>query len=123
MCCVLTWFFVFSSRRRHTRCALVTGVQSVLFRSKRLLTTCQRRRWRTPQRGDGGALRRPLQAFLGSGLGLIEPRRSNGIDVQVGRRAIEQAGGTQLGQALIELVADRAELRIDRKSTRLNSSH
>src|SRR3546814_20666066 len=25
--------FVFSSRRRHTRCALVTGVQRVLFRS------------------------------------------------------------------------------------------
>src|SRR3546814_19990559 len=28
------WFF-FSSRRRHTRCALVTGVQRVLFRSDR----------------------------------------------------------------------------------------
>src|SRR3546814_7643255 len=24
----LMWFFVFSSRRRHTRCALVTGVQT-----------------------------------------------------------------------------------------------
>src|SRR3546814_4204048 len=30
MCC-----FFFSSRRRHTRCALVTGVQTVLFRSYR----------------------------------------------------------------------------------------
>src|SRR3546814_8933374 len=27
-------FFCFSSRRRHTRCALVTGVQRVLFRSR-----------------------------------------------------------------------------------------
>src|SRR3546814_10561460 len=27
------YFFFFSSRRRHTRCALVTGVQTVLFRS------------------------------------------------------------------------------------------
>src|SRR3546814_2071702 len=26
-------FFFFSSRRRHTRCALVTGVQTLLFRS------------------------------------------------------------------------------------------
>src|SRR3546814_8780071 len=26
--------FFFSSRRRHTRCALVTGVQTVLFRSR-----------------------------------------------------------------------------------------
>src|SRR3546814_374509 len=27
------YYFFFSSRRRHTRCALVTGVQRVLFRS------------------------------------------------------------------------------------------
>src|SRR3546814_2981138 len=27
------FIFFFSSRRRHTRCALVTGVQTVLFRS------------------------------------------------------------------------------------------
>src|SRR3546814_12151412 len=26
--CNLCWFFFFSSRRRHTRCALVTGVQT-----------------------------------------------------------------------------------------------
>src|SRR3546814_5567125 len=32
--CFVHFFFFFSSRRRHTRCALVTGVQSVLFRSK-----------------------------------------------------------------------------------------
>src|SRR3546814_1399507 len=30
----LCLFFCFSSRRRHTRCALVTGVQRVLFRSR-----------------------------------------------------------------------------------------
>src|SRR3546814_7413496 len=29
----LFFLFFFSSRRRHTRCALVTGVQRVLFRS------------------------------------------------------------------------------------------
>src|SRR3546814_8619834 len=28
------WLFLFSSRRRHTICALVTGVQRVLFRSE-----------------------------------------------------------------------------------------
>src|SRR3546814_20487622 len=26
--CALLWFFVFASRRRHTKCALVTGVQT-----------------------------------------------------------------------------------------------
>src|SRR3546814_8968366 len=30
----LNFCFFFSSRRRHTRCALVTGVQTVLFRSQ-----------------------------------------------------------------------------------------
>src|SRR3546814_1858434 len=30
---LLLCIFFFSSRRRHTRCALVTGVQRVLFRS------------------------------------------------------------------------------------------
>src|SRR3546814_1690383 len=31
---ILSRFFFFSSRRRHTRCALVTGVQLLLFRSR-----------------------------------------------------------------------------------------
>src|SRR3546814_1228221 len=30
----------FSSRRRHTRCALVTGVQRVLFRSVQKMVAC-----------------------------------------------------------------------------------
>src|SRR3546814_13112181 len=33
MLSVVSVVFFFSSRRRHTRCALVTGVQTVLFRS------------------------------------------------------------------------------------------
>src|SRR3546814_2635057 len=33
MYCIFVFVFFFSSRRRHTRCALVTGVQTVLFRS------------------------------------------------------------------------------------------
>src|SRR3546814_19643008 len=32
-CYLGPWFVFFSSRRRHTSCALLTGVQSVLFRS------------------------------------------------------------------------------------------
>src|SRR3546814_2555515 len=28
VCSCVIWFFFFSSRRRHTRCALVTGVQT-----------------------------------------------------------------------------------------------
>src|SRR3546814_15870978 len=35
--CLLLLYFFFSSIRRHTSCALVTGVRRVLFRSNRLL--------------------------------------------------------------------------------------
>src|SRR3546814_1857481 len=40
-------FFFFSSRRRHTRCALVTGVRRVLFRSLRACRgpCCKRARY------------------------------------------------------------------------------
>src|SRR3546814_8409786 len=40
MVCLNLWFFFFSSRRRHTRCALVTGVQTCalpIYRASKLL--------------------------------------------------------------------------------------
>src|SRR3546814_3921029 len=45
--CDIHSFFFFSSRRRHTRCALVTGVQTVLFRSagSGAKRRCFARRW------------------------------------------------------------------------------
>src|SRR3546814_5299333 len=42
---MLVWLFFFSSRRRHTRCALVTGVQ-----------TCALPIWRQGQVGEAGQL-------------------------------------------------------------------
>src|SRR3546814_760435 len=39
MCFLICVVFFFSSRRRHTRCALVTGVRRVLFRSRVLRFT------------------------------------------------------------------------------------
>src|SRR3546814_15130134 len=54
--------FFFSSRRRHTRCALVTGVQTVLFRS--------RRRARPRRPGAGAGQHRPQRpAGPGGGRG------------------------------------------------------
>src|SRR3546814_3025389 len=35
------FFFVFSSRRRHTRCALVTEFRRVLFRSEETSVACR----------------------------------------------------------------------------------
>src|SRR3546814_11532224 len=42
MWCVDCVFFFISSRRRHTRCALVTGVQRVLFRSPQVVSPSRR---------------------------------------------------------------------------------
>src|SRR3546814_6421682 len=49
LCICLGLLFFFSSRRRHTRCALVTGVQRVLFRSPE---RAEPRTLQDPQGGD-----------------------------------------------------------------------
>src|SRR3546814_3152122 len=71
--------FVFSSRRRHTRCALVTGVQAVLFRSEvvdadggdaRPGSALRRRggsRHRRFRRGCGRGFRPSYRGFRGRG--------------------------------------------------------
>src|SRR3546814_5460258 len=41
---IVSWFFLFSSRRRHTRCALVTGVQTCALPISR---RDDRRKWST----------------------------------------------------------------------------
>src|SRR3546814_16545883 len=53
---VVEIYFFFSSRRRHTRCALVTGVQTVLFRSTSPgpSPNISGSGWRTRRRNTGG---------------------------------------------------------------------
>src|SRR3546814_1894491 len=45
-------FFVFSSRRRHTRCALVTGVQTCALPICGLSSSAKRRRWQVKPRSS-----------------------------------------------------------------------
>src|SRR3546814_4609909 len=116
--CVL--FFFFSSRRRHTRCALVTGVQTCalpISADAVLLGAMGLPEVRYP---DGREISpqvdlrelwglfagvRPIRAIAGAPLPLADARAA-GIDFVLVR---EQTEG---------LFAAR-----DRKSTRLNSSH
>src|SRR3546814_2203468 len=59
-------FFFFSSRRRHTRCALVTGVQ-----------TCALPIWRRARRAGTGAVRAGARDRLGTRAGgLLDPDRA-----------------------------------------------
>src|SRR3546814_5848769 len=95
---VLFVVFFFSSRRRHTRCALVTGVQ-----------TCALPIWaRASGRGEGGTwpIRKTRRRATGAA---DEP----GGGLGAGRR-----GGAGLGAELAGAGGGG-----DRKSTRLNSSH
>src|SRR3546814_3377545 len=96
MCsCVL--FFFFSSRRRHTRCALVTGVQTCALPIFRAEIEAQRRLGQTDDLLDYFD-RRQGGASLGGPAG---PR--------IGRTLDDAA--VQLGP-LPAMIADRARLRV-----------
>src|SRR3546814_9138849 len=99
------FIFFFSSRRRHTRCVLVTGVQTCALpissgRASSSATAIQ------------GSL--ATSPFLSSGIdGLLE-RRQTGAAI-----GIEEA---LVGLADAQVGLDQG-IDGDRKSTRLNSSH
>src|SRR3546814_2897327 len=102
---VFVWFgsCLFSSRRRHTRCALVTGVQTCALP----IWLGPSNRWLSVQRaalvGPGGETFASLLARDG---------------------ALEHVEVLESGSGSGVWVSDRgAELTGDRKSTRLNSSH
>src|SRR3546814_3336272 len=113
----MTFFFFFSSRRRHTRCALVTGVQTcalpIDFEQQYNLVTG--RRWQS-----GGFMAAfdyrhstPITAGQRSYMRTADPSETllNGQT----QYSIVTAGHQDLG--------DRLTFELDRKSTRLNSSH
>src|SRR3546814_1267226 len=133
MLCLLYCFF-FSSRRRHTRCALVTGVQTCALPIS----------MRDPQWGAaiavglGGVF---VEALKDTSLRLLpiaehdalemlgELRGSALLDGFRGAPAVDRATLAKIiaaiGNAALALGPDLVSLEInpDRKSTRLNSSH
>src|SRR3546814_6630889 len=112
--------FFFSSRRRHTRCALVTGVQTCA------LPICQARGaempasfWTDPLMYQGGS-----DSFLDPCGDIIAVSEEHGIDFEAEIAVITD-------DVPMNVTADAARKHIrllmlvneDRKSTRLNSSH
>src|SRR3546814_1847933 len=134
-------FFFFSSRRRHTRCALVTGVQtcalpiSCIFVDHGLLREGEaeqvvslfRERFNIPL-----VHRDASDLFLGGLTGVTDPERKRkiigGLFIDVFEEEAAKLGGADfLAQGtlypdVIESVSFTGGPR-DRKSTRLNSSH
>src|SRR3546814_3082345 len=109
----MIYFFFFSSRRRHTRCALVTGVQTCalpIYRGARMAVEIARQ----PQ------FQRMNAAYIGAvgkrkpvgRIAVIELAHRGGIGGLVGGEPVDQPGELRLRDAWK-----------DRKSTRLNSSH
>src|SRR3546814_6990399 len=105
-CCEL---FFFSSRRRHTRCALVTGVQTWLFRSL----------VRHPGQFDVmvtgnrfGDILSDLASMCVGSIGMLPSAALR-----------EWAGACGLYEPIHGSAPDIAGQGKDRKSTRLNSSH
>src|SRR3546814_1061122 len=119
------YLFFFSSRRRHTRCALVTGVQTWLFRSMAgmariiLADIIAYRLFPFARFGDHmdqahivhffGAINFTAQYHAFS-MNVTDATGENGIGAHAGEQAEEDFRQTEAGLS-------------DRKSTRLNSSH
>src|SRR3546814_4886239 len=112
-------FFFFSSRRRHTRCALVTGAQ-----------TCALPIWRTERRGGfmtaGSATQRiEPQPWMTAPetRAVIAALTAAGAEVRFVGGCVRDALAGRAVKDVDIATPDRPEQVIDRKSTRLNSSH
>src|SRR3546814_4828407 len=103
-------YFFFSSRRRHTRCALVTGVQ-----------TCALPIYGTAATASAG--RRPGHRFCKESKVLARIPTSASVGTDRAGPLLYLADSRQIMKA--ERSDQRALIRAkeDRKSTRLNSSH
>src|SRR3546814_338747 len=111
---VFTALFFFSSRRRHTRCALVTGVQTCALPIYDAGDPLGIGGAAAHDAGDLLLERADLGAFGTAGIGVIDRRL----------RAREVAhGGGDAAFELVVVVAVEQVVLPDRKSTRLNSSH
>src|SRR3546814_9896706 len=107
------FFFFFSSRRRHTRCALVTGVQTCALPIYSL--------------AKGIPSRLLWAEFAGKRTGTCKGKGGpmhityppTGVMVMTGI----VGSGIPIANGLAMAAQIRGENRVDRKSTRLNSSH
>src|SRR3546814_7426029 len=98
--------FFFSSRRRHTRCALVTGVQTCALPISAIIPFDSPHHARLRAKAE-----RHAANIVSFGL-------NEGADV----RAVDWLPDGQ-GGSLVTAEVQEALLCLDRKSTRLNSSH
>src|SRR3546814_12501462 len=93
MSCVVCFYFFFSSRRRHTRCALVTGVQTCalpIYEKRDQKKTSAGSQKPAGAKGDSGSGRvGGIDRFYGVS------RDHRGVRRDTGRHHIERRGGSE----------------------------
>src|SRR3546814_3042825 len=114
MVCIAVSVFFFSSRRRHTRCALVTGVQTCA------LPICRAQANAAEFNADMAQQQAERERQIAA-RDADDYRRSNSRLLATSRARRAGSGVTSQGSPL--LVDETTAAEIDRKSTRLNSSH
>src|SRR3546814_2905008 len=125
MCLYVLCSFFFSSRRRHTRCALVTGVQTcALPISVTAFLTAVPALHAPPELPPALLALRvavPVAAFLFIAAAVTSFRRS--YDRELFNAHRDRMTGTLNKEVFHRRCAQAIEDARDRKSTRLNSSH
>src|SRR3546814_3449064 len=148
-------YFFFSSRRRHTRCALVTGVQTCalpilliglsVIDNLAIAAMADRRWWKSFGKAGEDDARAKAEDVLAK-VGLSDRRDALAGNLSHGEKQWLEIGmvvateaelllldeptagmgameSTQTADIVKKIVGEHAVLVIDRKSTRLNSSH
>src|SRR3546814_1676832 len=124
-------FFFFSSRRRHTRCALVTGVQTCALPIFRIGHDLDREdpAWKGPLSDsleEVAAVEVSVGSSHGGGLVVGEERHAL-LGVEVIFYTEFLASGVhphiRMRTVAVHVAPGTRQAALDRKSTRLNSSH
>src|SRR3546814_2009408 len=115
--------FFFTSRRRHTRCALVTGVQTCALPISHLQIT---QLGYGPMHPDTRLSARVAPPMIG--LGLLEAIPNEAILANAQAQARENSGITGRPNQVWDDIQQKTVLgrfgwKAERKNTRLNSSH
>src|SRR3546814_3625918 len=105
----------FSSRRRHTRCALVTGVQTCALPISTVVPELER-----SGGGAGGVARQRGEPATAQRA--VRTRRQC-VLAGTGSGAGEPGAGCRTAASDTAAIASEVGWAVDRKSTRLNSSH
>src|SRR3546814_7758206 len=99
-------YFFFSSRRRHTRCALVTGVQTCALPIVRRSSTPTSSRPRDPGTARDRKPSMPIEVLMPA----LSPTMTEG---KLAKWLIKEGDAVQAGDVLAEIETDKATMEVE----------